>query len=185
MPRSRLRPVPALALVLALTALPGTAQGQFRGGGAPPQAAGAGWPPAMAGIRGGYDYNSNGSVLGAQLRIPVHRSGNVELVPNAEVTFFTGLKEYQGGVDAVWVTGGRRGGVYAGGGIAWRNTIWVPGGERETRTAPTAVVGLRTSAGGGALFGIQLETRWTYPEGGFRPRVLTLGINVPLWGRRD
>ncbi|HSG49332.1 MAG TPA: hypothetical protein VLA43_16035, partial [Longimicrobiales bacterium] len=129
----------AATLVLGLLSVPAALDGQSR-----PQ----GWPPASAGFRAGYDYNSTGSVVGLQLRLPVLPSGFVEVVPNGEMTFLTGLREVQGGVDVVFVSGGRRGGLYAGGGVGWRNTLY-EGPERETRLAPTLVAGARSSA----LFG--------------------------------
>lgn len=168
-----------LILGLALLLAPAGVDAQ-RGGGRS-QDAGQGWPAPTAGLRVGYDDNSTGTVLGAQFRIAALPSGMVELVPNADVTFLPGLKEYQYGVDAVLVSGGRRGGIFAGGGIAWRNTIY-EGPGRETRMAPVLVVGARSSALFGAPFGTQIEMRWTYPDGVFKPRALTFGVNFPLGG---
>jgi len=87
-------------------------------------------------------------------------------------------------VDLVVVSGGRRGGVYAGGGWGVRNTIY-EGPGRDTRGALAVMAGVKTGALGGAPFGTQLEMRWVYPDGPFRPRVLSLGINFPLWGRGE
>jgi hypothetical protein len=168
-----------LALCLLLAASPARAQvfGQpYR------PASGGGWAPGWAGIRAGWDYNAQATVLGAQLRLPAIPSGHAEVVPNGDVTFLDGLREYQGGVDAVFVSGGRHGGVYAGVGVAWRNTVWDEGAPRRTRSAPVTVAGLRSGTMGGAPFGTQLEMRWIWLDGPFRPRVLTLGINFPLWG---
>lgn len=172
----------AVGSVLVGAVFPGSAHAQFRRPDRAPERGTQGWAPASAGFRAGFDYNSNGTVLGAHLRIPLLPGGLVEAVPHADVTFLTGLKEYQGGVEMVVVSGGRRGGLYAGGGVAWRNTLW-SGPDRETRRAPTAVVGVRSGATFGAPFGTQLEMRWTFPEGPFKPRVLSLGVNFPLWGR--
>lgn len=152
----------------------------------PARASSGGWAPILVGARFGYDYNSTGSVAGAQLRIPVVRSGMVEVVPNGEISFLTGLKEYQYGVDAVYVSGGTRGGIYLGGGLGWRNSIFettiTDTSKRETRTTPMVVAGIRT----GAIFGgitSQLELRWIYvKDTNLDPRVLTLGIDIPLWG---
>jgi hypothetical protein len=168
-----------VALCASLTPGPAEAQRFAR-----PSAAGSatGWASGFAGIRAGWDYNNQATVLGAQLRLPALPSGHVEIVPNGEVTFLNGLREYQGAVDAVVVSGGRRGGVYAGVGLAWRNTVWEVGSPRETRSASVTVAGVRTGAGGGVPFGTQLEMRWTWLDEPFRPRVLSLGVNWPLWG---
>lgn len=168
-----------LALCLALP--PRTAEAQ-RFTPPLPTGGGSGWAPASAGVRAGWDYNNQATVVGTQLRLPALPSGHVEIVPNGEITFLNGLREYQGAVDAVVVSGGRGGGVYAGVGLAWRNTVWEVGSPRETRSASVTVAGVRSSAGRGAPFGTQLEMRWTWLGDLFKPRVLTLGINFPLWG---
>jgi hypothetical protein len=171
-----------LLLVLALTLAAHPAEAQRPGAAAAP-GNGPGWAPPSAGFRAGYDYNSRATVVGVQLRIAALPSGYLEIVPTADITFLTGLREYQAGVDAVFVSGGRRGGPYAGGGLAWRNSIY-DGPDRETRRSPVAVVGVKTGAPlGGAPFGTQLEMRWIYRDGPFKPRILTLGVNFPLWGR--
>jgi hypothetical protein len=181
-----MRPTPGtllLALALTLPLAPAEAGAQ-RMGQAPQSGDAGGWAPAAAGFRVGYDSNERATVLGVQLRIPALPSGLVEIVPTADVTFVTGLREYQAGVDVVVVSGGRRGGVYAGGGWGMRNTIY-EGPERDTRRAFAAVFGLKTGALGGSSFGTQIEMRWVYPDGPFRPKVLSLGVNFPLWGRGD
>ena len=130
------------ALALALLLAPLSVSAQLRPRSAP---RGGGWAPPQVGVHFGYDYNSTGSVAGAQLRIPILPSGYVELVPNGDITFLTGLKEYQYGVDAVVLSGGRRGGIYLGGGLVWRDTIYqdsTPG--RETKRWADVVAGLRT-----------------------------------------
>lgn len=168
------------SLGLVLTSLALLAPDAAAQGG--PRPTGTGWPAPTVGVRGGYDYNATGSVVGAQIRVAALPSGYLQLVPNGEITFLTGLREYQAGLDLVGVSGGRRGGIYAGAGIAWRNTLY-EGPDRETRLAPTVVVGILTSSLGGAPFGTQIEMRWSYPEGEFRPRVLSLGVNFRLGGR--
>ncbi len=170
-----------LLLTLCVTLAPGPARAQIFAQPSP-TGSGQGWAPGWAGIRAGWDYHNQATVLGSQLRIPVLPSGHVELVPNGEITFLNGLREYQGGVDAVVVSGGRQGGIYAGVGLAWRSTVWDMGSPRETRSTSVTVAGVRSGTLGGAPFGTQLEMRWTWLDGPFRPRVLTLGINFPLWG---
>lgn len=141
------------------------------------------WPAAQAGLRFGYDQSARGEVAGAQLRIPVLRNGRVELVPNADVTFLSRLKEYGVNVDAVYVTGGARGGLYLGGGVAFRNSVFGPDpqGARETDTGFGIVLGAK--AGGPSGIGTQLEFRWIFlPDRDYEPRAITVGLNVPLWG---
>jgi hypothetical protein len=123
-------------------------------------------------------------VLGAHIRIPLHPSGYVELAPNGDVTFLPRLKEYMGGVDLVGVSGGRRGGLYAGGGLAWRNTLYADG-ARATKRVPTIVAGARSPALFGAPFGTQIEVRWIRVDTPAKPKLLTFGINLPLWGWGD
>lgn len=169
----------AAFLVLASLLAPTSASAQLR----PRSAPGSGWAPPQVGVHFGYDYNSTGSVAGGQLRLPVHPSGYVELVGTGDITFLTGLKEYQYGLDAVVLSGGRRGGLYAGGGMVWRDTIYPDtGAERETRRWADIVAGLRTGQLGVLPLTVQIEIRWVFVDGPVKPRYLTLGINLPLWG---
>ncbi|MCG6957607.1 MAG: hypothetical protein LJF04_16575 [Gemmatimonadetes bacterium] len=141
-----------------------------------------GWTPAMVGIRFGYLDRSTASVLGAQLRIPVIRQGYVELVPNGDITFLRGLKEYQYGLEVAYISGGRHGGLMLGAGTVARNSIFDQGSVRETRKGWDLVVGLKTMPGRGIPFGIQLQERWEFLRVPVNPRVLSLGVNFPLWG---
>jgi hypothetical protein len=176
---ARAVPPGALFLLTLLSVLAAPAEAQR------PGASGGGWAPAQAGLRVGWDNNANATVAGGQLRIPVLPGGSLELVPSGDVTFLTGLREYQVNLDAVWVLGGRRGGLYGGGGLAARNTIFGEStdGERETRTGANVVVGLTTRGRfGGVPLGVQIEARWVFLDAAFDPRVFTFGLNVPLWG---
>lgn len=175
MPRSQTTVLALLALALLVS--PASAQMRMGGG------TSSGWAPAQIGARFGYDYNSTGSVVGAQLRVPVIPSGFVEIVPNADITFLTGLKEYQYGVDAVFVSGGRRGGIFLGGGVVWRNSIFDDPPNRETKTAPDVVAGVRSGPLFGGNLNSQLEIRWVFLDTAVKPRIFTFGVNFPLWGR--
>lgn len=170
----------ALVLGAAFLLVPSPAHAQRMGG--PQEGDGTGWAPIQVGIHAGYDYKSTGELLGGQVRIPILPSGLVEVMPSADVTFLTGLKEYEYNLDAVAVSGGRRGGLYVGGGVAWRNTIYDDGAGRETRSGGTAVVGLKTNAVAGPGINVQIEMRWIFIRGPLKPRLLTFGVNVPLWG---
>ena len=61
------------------------------------------WAPPSLGVRGGYDNQQRRYVLGGQLRLPVLPRGQVELMPNVDVTFARGLKEYQYNLELVYV----------------------------------------------------------------------------------
>ena len=148
------------------------------------------WPSITIGAKAGYDNNAHAELLGAQLRIPLLRNGLVELMPSADVSFVTGLREYQHSVEALYLLGGARGGPYVGGGLAFRNTIY--GREanllRETRKGYSVVVGSKFEAD--ARFGVQLEIRWVFISESaddevppIDPQVVTLGLNIPLTGR--
>ena len=166
------------AMLSACVIAPAPAHGQQPG-----DAAGASWPAVSAGARFGYDQSANGEVVGVQVRIPVLRSGILEVVPNGDVTFLSGLREYGLNVDAVYVRGGRGGGVYAGGGLSLRNSIFGtdPGAERSNELGYGAVFGLKTGITG--RIGTQIEFRWIFfTDLDYDPRAVTLGVNVPLWG---
>jgi hypothetical protein len=176
-----------LAVALLTFTTPFATEGQRRG---PQQPAAAPWPSITIGVKAGYDSNTNAEVLGAQIRIPLLRSGTVELIPHTDVTFATALKEYQYAVDAVYLLSGRRGGLYVGGGLAFRNTIYGsdPKVPRKTSQGYSVVVG--TKFGGGGGLGAQLELRWVFiSESGLDdvssvdPQVVTFGVNIPLTGR--
>ncbi len=97
-------------------------------------AADEGWPAPAIGVRLGFDQTASGEVVGAQIRVPVLPSARLELVPNADITFLDNLREYGFNIDAVFVSGGRQGGLYLGGGLSMRNSVFTAeiGGARET-----------------------------------------------------
>jgi len=170
-------PTAILLLALSLALAPRAASAQMPGGGPS-----SGWAPAQIGVRFGATSVSSNSVLGAQLWVPVIPSGHVQLIPNWGVTFLgSGFKEYQRGVQAVLLSGGRRGGLFAGGGLTWRNTIY-DGPGRETKRWPDLVVGLRTGQISSIPLTAQLQIRWVFVDEPINPRILTFGVNVPLWG---
>ena len=159
---------------------PASVEAQQPDGGAPGP-----WPSVSAGIHFGYDQSANGEVLGAHVRIPVLRNGRVEVVPSANVTFLSRLREYGAHVDAVYVHGGNQGGPYLGGGLALRNSIFGldPAEARTTETGFDFVVGLKS--GNSGRLGTQIEFRWIFLPGiDYEPRIVTLGVSLPLWGRR-
>ena len=139
-----------------------------------------GWAPPSLGARVGYDNKQQNEVLGAQLRLPVLPSGELELMPSMDVTFLLGLKEYQYNIEAVYVLDGRTGGLYAGGGLGFRNSIFADGQGRRTETGYTVVAGFRLV--GPYLIVPQLEYRWVFiDEAPVTYQQLTIGVNVALW----
>ena len=110
-----------LTVALLTLGTPLASEGQVTGPGEPTAAP---WASITVGAKAGYDNNANAELLGAQLRLPLLRRGSLELMPSADVTFVTGLREYQYSVEALYNLGGPRGGVYFGGGLAFRNTIY-------------------------------------------------------------
>ncbi len=176
------RRIRSLTLGLAALALmaPTAAQAQRRRP-PPPQEEGQGWTPISGGLRLGYESSSSSLVLGAGLRVPVLPGAQIELLPNADVTFLPRLKEYEYNLEAVYVYGGRRGGLYAGGGLAWRNTVFPNRPGRRTKQGYSAVVGLHTMPSDRSRFGTQIELRWIFVDSQLKPRVFSIGVNFPLW----
>ncbi len=178
--------LPSPILILALVALlaPSELDAQVRRGRATRQQ--PAWAPITVGVRAGYDNNARGQLLGAQARLPVLRSGLVQVMPSADVTFLRGAREYQYNLEVLYVAGGRGGGAYLGAGAGYRDSV-VDGTQEDPRSTffdYSLVVGA-TSAVGGSLQ-IQFELRWIFlqdTETDFRPLPLSLGVNVPLWGR--
>ena len=148
--------------------------------------AGTQWAPISIGARAGWDGKSRALVLGAQLRIPILRNGSVELMPNADITFRTRLKEYQLNLELVYVAGRDEegAGLYGGGGVGFRNSL---DGDpttaaRETFLGYSLVGGARSARILGPLTA-QVEFRWIFlSETQLNPQHVTFGINYPLWG---
>lgn len=169
--------VRSLAVCAALAALlPGAAAAQL----GPGQR--TGWPPAEIGVRVGFDNVQRQEVLGALVRIPILRNGSVELVPNADVTFLRGIKEYQLNAEAVYLWLSDDGGLYAGGGIGLRNTIppTIPPGGRETITTFSLVVGLKLT--GLERVNPMVEFRRVFASDlAVDPQLISIGVTLELW----
>jgi len=143
--------------------------------------------PITVGMRLGYDDQLSGTVLGGQIHIPVTRNGYVEIVPNGDITFLNSLKEYEFNADVLVSSGGRRGGLYVAAGPAWRNTIFntrSPTAGRETKVGWSIAVGLKSSPLGRTPFGTQIDVRWVFVDDVIKPRVISFGVNFPLWRPR-
>jgi hypothetical protein len=175
--RRRLPLVPILALGCALGPL--DAEAQVRRGRAletaPP------WTPVAFGARFGWDQRANGEVLGAHVSIPLLRNGIVELVPNAEMVFLTGTKEYQYSIETAFVPGGA-GGLFVGGGVGWRDTVFGSLDPDDPRTTYFGYVVAVGAKGGRGRLQFQVTARWTFlDDTEYRPNATTIGLNYLLW----
>lgn len=163
------------ALLTALAAIPGEAQRRGRAQRAPQAPP---WPSPSVGVHAGYDDASNAWLLGGQIRWPVTRSARFEVMPSGSITFLTGLEDRQFNLDAVYVPGGLRGGLYVAGGLAVRNTIFPGEPRRQTKTGAGLAVGFRSPAG--TRVGTQVEFRQIFVDPDLKPRTLTIGVNFAL-----
>jgi hypothetical protein len=172
---------PGAALALAALALapPATASAQLA---RLPGDSGTGWPAMEAGLRAGYDNGVREEFAGALLRIPLLRSGRVELMPNMDVTFYRALKEYQYNLEAIYLSVPRTGGLYAGGGVGFRNTILPsdPAAGRQTITTWNIVLGAKF--GGEDRLHPMLEFRRIFTSDlAVDPQQVSLGATLTLW----
>jgi hypothetical protein len=159
----------ACLLQAVALALPVGAQG--------PQA-GGGWNQGiLLGAHAGLDHQAlfEAVVLGGQAHLMLDPWGWVTLMPNAELEFRSGVRDWQANGDiAVMPTRG----IYAGAGIAYRNTLYDEAVGRETRRGYSIFLGLRTPPAP-LRFGVQVEVRWSFISH-VRPRTLIVGANFPL-----
>lgn len=170
----------SVALVVGCASLPRALEAQFPVGGAPDEA--VGWAPISIGARLGYDNAQSAPMVGAVVRIPFLPSGSLEFMPNADVTFLDGFKVYQLNLEAVYLSQGRRGGFYSGGGIGFRNGVFAanPNDPRTTERVFSVVVGARF--GGLGRVRPELEVRFILQDEQVRdPRTVMAGVSVPLW----
>ena len=169
----------SLVAALGLLLLPSGADAQLGGA----QADERGWAPASIGARVGYDNSQRGWMAGGYVGIPVLPNGSVEILPSFDVTFLQGFEEYQTNFEAVYLTGNRRGGVMAGGGVGFRNSVFGPDPTAERRSELTFSLVLGARLGTLGRFRPQVETRWILQDEWPRdPRHVSLGVAVALWG---
>jgi len=179
------RPTSAL-LTLALLALTASADpvlAQRVPGELPPSGSSgftSRWAPPSFGVHLGFDQRQREEVLGGQVRLPIVPSGVIELMGSMDVTFLFNLKEYQYNMEVVYVFDGRAGGIYGGGGLGLRDTIYPDSPTRRNELGYTAVVGFRL-VGLGVIVP-QLDYRWIFiNEAPFTFQTLSLGVNLALW----
>jgi hypothetical protein len=123
----------------------------------------------------GVDYLFEGFLIGGQGVVMVDPWGILQIVPNAEFEFRQGLRDWQANADAS-ISPVR--GIFVGGGVAYRNSIFDEVVGRETRRGSSVFVGYREPAAPRRI-NPQVELRWTFVAG-IRPRMLTIGVNYPI-----
>ncbi len=166
---SRCLAAAGLALVL-VTASPAAAQlGPPVGF---PGARGGGWSP-VAVVRAGWSLRDSSPSLGGSLRLPIPLPLRPAIAGGGDFVFQDGLTERQAMVD---VTLGLTGGIYAGGGPAWLNSVFENETTRATRLGYTLVAGVGGRAG---PVSTELQFRWLRVDG-LGPNFLTLGVTYPV-----
>lgn len=139
------------------------------------------WAPVAIGARAGYDQTARGQLVGAHVRIPVLRNGQLELNPNVERIFLRGDDETAYNLDVSYVPGGVRGGLTLGVGVGWRDTV-IGFGETTRFFGYNVVVAGKTYVGP-----VQLEAaiRWALlRDTTYDPNSVSLGVNYVLWDPR-
>jgi hypothetical protein len=135
--------------------------------------------PIELGIRGGYDFEDDVGLAGAQLRIPLIRQ--LALVPSADVFFDESRSDWQINADAI-VKPDVLGGVYLGVGAAFLSRDFDESDledDQETEVGLNVVAGLDGGRIGGTVLRPFVEGRWTSVDDydAFR---LSAGINIPV-----
>jgi hypothetical protein len=143
--------------------------------------------PITIGVRGGWEQEQLGSAgtLGAEVHIPVVRDGRFEVVPSFDAVFLRAQTEYQYNVDILFVPGARQGGVFIGGGFAWRESLVASVGTdvgRQTYQGFNILLGGKNQLG---PIQILLGLRWSLlTDTAYDPSALSLGLSLPLWSAR-
>jgi len=137
--------------------------------------------PVEFGVRGGYDFEEDGGMAGAQLRVPVIRQ--LAIVPSADVFFDNddaAASEWQLNLDAV-LRPDALAGLYLGAGVGFLNRDFVDdeAEDNETETGFNLLVGLDGGRIGSTSLRPFAEGRWTSVDDydAFR---LVAGFNVPI-----
>ena len=134
---------------------------------------------AVAGIRGGYDYDAERWSAGGQIRVPLGWRG-LQVIPSGDVFFLHRDTVWQGNVDVALRPGGR-GRMYAGGGLAVTD-MYGDGSDEKVSMGYNLMIGSPLSLRGLPIR-MYLEARWTYVNDRSPFRV-AIGLSWPLGRRR-
>jgi hypothetical protein len=136
--------------------------------------------PATFGVRGGYDFQEDGGMAGAQLRIPVAPA--LAFAPSGDVFFGDTPSEWQVNLDAL-LRPAALGGLYGGLGAAFLNREFDLVDDSETEVGLNLILGVESGRIRNTTVRPFVEGRWTTADDydAFR---LAAGFNVPISGRR-
>ena len=136
-----------------------------------------GWgSPVEFGVRGGYDFEEETALAGAQLRVPL--ASQLLLSPSFDVFFDDARTQWQLNGDLV-LRPHRLAGVYGGLGVAFLNGDFEGSGDSDTEVGLNVLVGLEGSWVGGTTVRPFAEGRWTNVDD-YDVFRLSAGINVPV-----
>ena len=136
--------------------------------------------PASFGVRGGYDFQEDAGIAGAQFRIPVARG--LAFSPSADVSFTDSETDWQVNTDAL-IRPPALSGLYGGLGAAFIHTSLDEISPAETSVGLNLILGLESGRIRDTTIRPFVEGRWTLVEDydAFR---LSAGFNVPVAGWR-
>jgi hypothetical protein len=155
-----------VALLLALSTAP--AEAQARPGAEP-------YMGVMVGAHTGINYLFEGFLIGGQAVFLLDPWGRVSFIPNAQYEIRRGLRDWQANLDGALMPVP---GVYVGGGVSYRNSIFDEEVGRETVRGASFFFGYRPPPVPGRIVP-HIELRWSF-IGDIRPRMLTAGVSFPL-----
>jgi hypothetical protein len=141
--------------------------------------------PITVGVRGGWEQEqrASGGTFGVEAHIPIRRDGAIEVVPSIDAIYLRRLStEYQYNLDAVFVPGRRRGGVFIGGGVAWRQSVIAGFGAdpgRRTYFGYNIVLGAKNQLG---PIQFLLGLKWVLlSDTAYDPSSISISLQMPLW----
>lgn len=173
-----------MLLALLSAAAPSGLHGQIRRGRAAQSAAPTSWAPVAVGVYAGYDDASRAQLVAGRLFLPLLRNGRVQALPSAEITFLTGAREYQYSAEIVYMSRGREGGLFIGGGLGHRDSVVdaTPGDPRNTFLTYSAIAGLRGGLNDRVQVELQVHRIWLKDViARYRPISFALGASLTLW----
>ncbi len=170
---NRIRRVVAWSVLASLTLVATTLTAQARRGRAPNTFE----RTVEAGIRTGYDFDTEDWAIGLQARLPIAQI--LELIPSGDYFFVDNGNSFQLNADLA-IPLAPRGALYAGGGAGlWIRDPGLPGVETQTKLGLNLLVGLEPGRLRRSRVRWFVEARW-FAIDGDNPFRLAAGVNFPL-----